>query len=313
MNAPIRTATWIMCAAGVLSLAAVPVAAVENRAAAASTVQTPTDQDVAATQEQLLKLLKLSPVLTTVLARDPSLLSDQEYVGRKNPELAQFIASHPEVAKNPEFYLFSNLSYEGGKHREEALERAVWPDLAPRPYQPSDTAAVMDKLAPLIIVPVLFFAIVWIIRLFVESHRWNRTFKQQSELHARLIDKLGTSQELAAYMETEAGKRFLMASPGAMGFESSPRMPNAVARVLTPLQVGIVMTLLGIGFLLLRYAGPDMETAMTVLGTLVLAPGIGFILSAGATWVLAHRLGLMPEKEVAQSGAGAAFGSQDRQ
>ena len=38
---------------------------------------------------------------------------------------------------------------------------------------------------------------------------------------------------------------------------------------------------------------------MTVLGTLVLMPGIGFILSAGVTWVLAHRLGLMPEKEVA--------------
>jgi len=42
-------------------------------------------------------------------------------------------------------------------------------------------------------------------------------------------------------------------------------------------------------------------------------PGIGFILSAGVTWVLAQRLGLMPEKEVAQNGAGAPFGSQDGQ
>ena len=90
-------------------------------------------------------------------------------------------------------------------------------------------------------------------------------------------------------------------------------MPNVVARVLTPLQAGIVMTLLGVGFLLLRHAGPDMETGMTVLGTLALMPGIGFILSAGATWALAHRLGLMPQKEVAQTGTIAPFGSQDRQ
>jgi hypothetical protein len=38
---------------------------------------------------------------------------------------------------------------------------------------------------------------------------------------------------------------------------------------------------------------------MLVLGTLVLMPGLGFIISAGVTWVLAGRLGLMPEKPIA--------------
>jgi hypothetical protein len=110
-------------------------------------------------------------------------------------------------------------------------------------------------------------------------------------------------------METEAGKQFLTASPIAAGPEIGQRMPNAVARVLTSLSAGIVMALLGIGFLLLRNAGPDMPEPMLVIGTLLLMPGIGFILSAGVTWVLARRLGLMPEKDVAQTGAGAPFGS----
>jgi hypothetical protein len=312
MKTRIRIASWIMCAAGVLSLAAVPVAAVENHAAPASAAQTPTDQDVAATQEQLLKLLRLSPVLTTVVARDPSLLADQNYVARNNPELAQFIASHPDIAKNPEFYLFSHLENGHGR-REQALERAVWPDLVPVERQNPPAMFVVHEMIPIIIVPAIFGAFVWIVYIFVQSHRWNRAFKQQNELHSRLIDKFGTSQELAAYLESEAGQRFLMASPAAMGPGLGQRMPNAVARVLTPLQVGIVMTLLGIGLLLLRHAGPDMETAMTVLGTLVLAPGIGFILSAGVTWVLAHRLGLMPEKEAAEASASTPFGSQDRQ
>jgi hypothetical protein len=99
----------------------------------------------------------------------------------------------------------------------------------------------------------------------------------------------------------------------ASGPESGQRMPNTVSRVLTSLSGGIVLALLGIGFLLLRNAGPDMPEPMLIVGTLLLMPGIGFILSAGVTWFLAQRLGLMPEKEDAQLGAGAPFGSQDKQ
>ncbi len=275
-------------------------------------------------QDQLLKLLRLSPTLTMVVAADPSLLADQQYVGRNNPELARFLASHPDIVRNPDFYLFSNLNSKGGP-RDQALKRAVWPDLASRQqndlqqtyeaYRYSE-AGRRQEIAEHILAVLCFLcglgALIWLIRMFVENRRWTRTFKQQSEIHARLIDKLGTSQELAAYMETEAGKRFLMAAPVALGSESAQRMPNAVARVLTPMQAGIVMTLLGIGLFFLRHAGPDMETPMTVLGTLALMPGIGFILSAAATWVLAHRLGIMPEKPDAQTQP-ASFGSQDRQ
>ena len=57
-----------------------------------------------------------------------------------------------------------------------------------------------------------------------------------------------------------------------------------------PLQIGIVLVLLGIGLLFLRNAGPDMNIPMLVLGTVVLMPGVGFIISAGITWVLAGRL-----------------------
>jgi len=39
----------------------------------------------------------------------------------------------------------------------------------------------------------------------------------------------------------------------------------------------------------------EMHEAMLVLGTIALMPGLGFIISAGITWVLAGRLGLIPE------------------
>jgi hypothetical protein len=305
-------ASWILSTAMALNVATAPQAYSQSHSAATPTAQAPSEKDVADTQEQLLHLLRLSPTLTAAVAADPSLLADQQYVARSNPELAQFLVNHPDVARNPEFYLFSKLNPSDGR-RDQALQRVIWPELAAQQQQGSDAARIVDELVPMIVVPVIFGAFVWIIYIFVQSRRWSRTFKQQSEIHGRLIEKLGTGPDLVAYMETEAGKRFLTASPMAPGSALGQHMPNAVARVLTPLQVGIVMTLLGVGFLLLRNAGPDMPEPMLVVGTLLLMPGIGFILSAGVTWVLAQRLGLMPEKEVAQNGAGAPFGSQDGQ
>ena len=150
----------------------------------------------------------------------------------------------------------------------------------------------------------------------MENRRWSRIFSLQNQVHSKLIDKFSSSQELAAYMETEAGKRFLEAAPIPIGIDSGQRVPNTVARVLTPIQIGVVLVLLGIGFLMLRHAGPDMETPMLVLGTVILMPGIGFIISAGITWVLAARLGLMPSREesaIAPTNRfDAPFGNSDR-
>jgi hypothetical protein len=274
----------------------------------------PTDKDVAATQSELIKLLRLSPTLTTVVSHDPSLLSNQEYVSHNNPQLGDFLALHPEVARNPEFYLFSHLNHEDGSP-DEALERAVWPQV----FQGRDPWSANDVLPPiasLLAFACFLVALIWLVRAFLENRRWGRIFKLQSEVHLRLIDKFGSNQELASYMGTEAGRRFLEAAPIPVSFESSERMPNAVARVLTPIQIGVVLVLLGIGILLLRHSRAELEIPMLVLGTVVLMPGIGFIISAGITWVLASRLGLMPENSTAQ-GKHDSYGSspvlKDRQ
>jgi len=44
-----------------------------------------------------------------------------------------------------------------------------------------------------------------------------------------------------------------------------------------------------------------MDVPMLVFGTVVLMPGIGFIISAGVSWLLAAKLGLMPADQSAQS------------
>jgi len=276
-------------AGSVLFLAAFAAAQTRTPAPAPA----PSAQDQTSNQKQLIELLRLTPKLTTVVARDPSLLADQEYVSRSNPQLAAFLAIHPEIVRNPEFYLFTSMNHTDGSP-DMALQRVVWPEFV-RPLD--DSPRYIDIVGP--IAGMLAFlgfltALVWLIRILIENRRWGRIFRLQSEVHGRLIDKFSSTQELATYMGTEAGKRFLEAAPIPVGFEPQQRVPNAVARVLTPLQIGIVLTLLGLGFYLLRHAGPEMDTPMLVLGTIALMPGLGFIISAGVSWVLAGRLGLMP-------------------
>jgi hypothetical protein len=301
-----RTVSGLLAAVAAPVLLCATIAAGQNRpapparpAAPAPLVQpVPNEADVASTQSELIKLLRLSPTLTTVVEHDPSLLSDQEYVSRNNPQLAAFLTAHPEVARNPEFYLFSHLNHTDGGP-DEALQRAVWPEYVQPARNGPDYTDIFGPLAAVAAFAAFLFVVFSMTRVILDNRRWGRIFKLQSEVHGRLIEKFGNNQELASYMETEAGKRFLEAAPIPVNIESGQRVPNAVARVLTPLQVGIVMVLLGIGLLFLRHVSPEMLIPMLVFGTVVLMPGIGFIISAGITWVLAARLGLMPDSPAA--------------
>jgi hypothetical protein len=257
-------------------------------------------------QQQLLKLLRLSPTLTMVVSRDPSLLSDQEYVTRNSPELAQFLQLHPEVARNPSFYLFSNLPHARGERSDQALERKIWPDMTARPDDNFARDRLAESVGPTLAFAAFLGTLIWLIRILLENRRWGRIFRLQTEVHTKLIDRFGNNQELLTYMDTEAGKRFLEAAPIPVEFDNSRRFPGAVAKVLMPLQIGVVLTLLGIGLLILRHSLSDVAEPLLVFGVVVLMPGLGFIISAGFTWFLAGRLGLMPEAPHSNSQPGAS-------
>ena len=52
---------------------------------------------------------------------------------------------------------------------------------------------------------------------------------------------------------------------------------------------------------------------MLVCGTVIAMPGLGFIISAGITWLLASRLGLMPDHPAAPKSYEPPFISPNRQ
>lgn len=251
------------------------------------------EKDVAALQDQLLQLLRVTPTLAEVVARDPSLLGNAEYVNRTNPQLGQFLHAHPEIAENPDFYLFNNLH---GEHEppSQTLERRLWPGLQERQSDSVERELISDG-TPFLVFLCILSALLWLTHVLIENRRWGRMFKLQSDVHGKLIERFGTSQEVLTYMNTDAGKRFLEATPIAVGIERQTPLPSPVTKVLMPLQIGVVMSLLGIGLISMRHFVPGGDAPLLVLGTVVLMPGLGFIISAGITWVLARHLGLMPE------------------
>jgi hypothetical protein len=260
-----------------------------SKGAAANSVGT--ERDLAETREQLFSLLRMSPTLTEVVKRDPSLLSNQEYVTRSNPQLGRFLQDHPEVVRNPDFYLFANFSTRGGRPGER-MERRTWMD--DRRDQDFASSQFERTVGPFLIFVTILGSLLWLIRVLLENRRWGRIFKMQTEVHGRLIERFGNNEELLTYMNTDAGKRFLEAAPIPIDFERDQRIPAALSRVLVPLQIGVVLTLLGAGLLSLRHSLPDVSASLLVFGIVILMPGIGFIISAGITWLLAARLGLTP-------------------
>ncbi len=259
-------------------------------------VQNPTpvaaesQQDLGATQQRLMQLLRVSPTLAEVVASDPSLLADQQYVARSNPELATFLQEHPEIGRNPAFWLFSELRSPQQKYYEVLEQKRGF--VPPRDARSNGLDRVMSNVAPMIVMIVLLCALAWIIRTLVENRRWTKVFTLQSEVHGKLIDRFASNQELLGYMETDAGRRFLEAAPIVTEVETR-RMPNLVSRMMATLQVGLVLMLLGAGLITLRGSVGDASTTLLVLGVIALMPGIGLILSAGILWLLGKRLNLI--------------------
>jgi hypothetical protein len=261
------------------------------------------DRDLAELREQLLLLLRMSPTLTEVIASDPTLLANQDYVTRNNPELEKFLQIHPEIVRNPDFYLFANLPPGPGR-RNEKLMRKTWMDQIRDQQEDHGSLLIVRQIGPPFMLLLFLGALIWLIRILLENRRWGRIFTMQTNVHGKLIDRFGNNEELLSYMNTEAGKRFLEAAPIPIGFEPDRRVPAALSRVLVPLQIGVVLTLLGIGLLVLRHSLREISSTLLVFGIVVLMPGVGFIISAGITWMLAARLGLMPRSthELSDSG-----------
>lgn len=187
------------------------------------------------------------------------------------------------------------------RFENEAIERIR--NGGPPAYHPFEN--FWDGFIPFMVFVGVTLALLWILRTVLDNRRWNKMVKVQTETHAKLLDRFASSQEMLAYMQSEAGKKFLEAPV----FEGQRRQVSTLpfGRILWSVQIGVVAAVLGIGFLFLRgRVTPDADMGFQIFGTLVLALGIGFLVSGGVSYVLAKRFGLLERQdELARSGHNA--------
>ena len=248
------------------------------------------DSNAHETRQRIQELLQqYPPTIARVLALDPTLLNDAAYL-QPYPKLLAFLSQHPEVAHNPSFYFeqqFQEISQRNYDYNDPrvATIRAI------------DQA--LGGLAATIIGLTVILTIAWLIRAVIEHRKWLRMSKTHIETHAKLMDRLTSNEDLMAYMQSPAGRKFLEAAP--IPVDSGPRLLNApFGRILWSVQAGVVVAFLGAGLIYAssRLAGSatfsDGELPLFVIGIAAVAVGAGFFISAMVSYGLSHRLGLFP-------------------
>jgi len=139
----------------------------------------------------------------------------------------------------------------------------------------------VDVIA-MIAIPSMFAWIAWTI--FSTIRRF-KIAKLQAEVQTKLLDKIGSPQDFMAYAQTEVGREMLES------LKVERHSPHA--RIIGALQTSIVMICLGAAFLLLRGRVSDTGEGFLVLGILATMLGIGFGLSAIASYYLSKSFGLL--------------------
>ena len=144
-----------------------------------------------------------------------------------------------------------------------------------------------------VILPLLmatFGSVVWII--FATIRRY-KTAKLQAGVQTKLLEKFGSGQELLAYIQSDAGKRFTESL--------TMEQWTPYGRILGATQAGVILILLGLALLFLRGRVSGGDEGFLVSGTIILSLGVGFGLSAALSFFLSKSLGLLSESTAHRS------------
>jgi hypothetical protein len=229
------------------------------------------------THDRLREILgQYPPSLVQVLRLDPSLLTNQAYLAPYSA-LAAFLAQHPDVAHNPSFFI--------GEPRQTGQDTAR-------------AAAIREVSGISITISVFLFFVTalgvmtYLARSVMDHRRWLHATKVQTDAHNKLFDRMSSNDELLAYIQSPAGQRFL-ASTSVVEPESRA-VSAPIGRILWSMQMGIVLALAGVGLWVGKVnVIEELAEPMQVVGTLAIAVGIGFVVSALISWALSSRLGLI--------------------
>ena len=143
-----------------------------------------------------------------------------------------------------------------------------------------------EELVMLIVMPTMFVVTGWAFKTLLNFIQQRQLTKLHYALQDKLLEKLGNSPESIEYLNSDAGEKMFALL--------AKERTNPYARILTALQAGAVISLLGVGFIILRNQVPaEGAEAFMVIGVLGLCLGLGFLASSAAAYVFSKQWGLI--------------------
>ena len=149
-----------------------------------------------------------------------------------------------------------------------------------------------EDLAPMIVGVFFFLVSGFIVKVALEYRSKMRVMKARADTHTHLVDKFGSAPEFVQFLQTEGGRSLLE----NITSEQSP----AAQGILGSIQKGSLLTVLGLGLLLLgsfAQVGREGSATLHISGAIGLSLGIGYLISAGISYRLSKAWGLMTGAE----------------
>jgi hypothetical protein len=245
-------------------------------------------QGVARTRAEFWALLKqYPPKLGQVLRTEHSLLSNETYLA-PYPELREYLKTHPEILRDPEYFV--------GKASDETDELRERLQMELR----RNSSPLRDVFEGFIVFSVFVASIagvMWIVRSIGDHRRWLRVWRAQADAHSKMMDRMTTNEELLAYLQTPAGRRFFESASMPMDFGPT-RQSVPAGRIMWSVQLGLVLLVGGFALQLAKIdpqlSAPDVS-AMNVMSIVAIGLGISFILGAGTSYMISAKLGLLEQ------------------
>lgn len=146
-----------------------------------------------------------------------------------------------------------------------------------------------------VFIPISFFALIgYITQVLTEWRRQKERTRLLTEFQTKLLDKMGSGAEFAAFFQSPGGDRFL----DTLSLEKG----HPYDRILRSMQTGLVLGSLSIGLLYLGRVVPFEPISFTIAGVVFLSLAMGFLLSAGAAYGISRSAGLL-EQQPSRTGA----------
>jgi hypothetical protein len=140
-----------------------------------------------------------------------------------------------------------------------------------------------------IILPVLFLSVFACLAYWIQlrTRQGRERLQAQMDLQTRVLERFESAQEFTQFVATDGGQKFLA------GLSTGERAGWAPARrILTGIQAGIVLSLVGCALFAIAAIEGSAEPAYP--GIVILALGLGFLISSAVSHRLSRGWGLLP-------------------